>query len=340
MSLARPTLARLALAPLLALAATPALAQEKVIFGTNWRPQAEHGGYYQAVADGTYAACGLEVEIRPGGPQVNNRALLLAGQIDFYMGGNLIQAFAALEQDIPFVVVAADFQKEPQALLTHPGAVKSFEEIAGLDKLFVSDLGYQTFYRWLVSERGFAEEKRAPYTFNPAPFIADPRSAQQGYVTSEPFAVENAAGIKPDVWLLADYGFSSYSNTIETLRTTVETRPESVRCFVEGSAIGWANFLYGDNSAGLAAIREANPEMTEAQLAYSVQALKDYGIVDSGDAESLGIGAMTEARMAEFYAKMVAAGVLPAGLDIARAYSLAFTNNGVSLPVKARLLGQ
>lgn len=326
-------------AALLALVAPAALA-EPVSFGTNWVAQAEHGGFYQAAADGTYAACGLEVTIVPGGPQVNNRAQLAAGKIDFYMGGSLLQAFAAVKEGIPSVVVAAAFQKEPQVLLTHPGAVARFEEIAGLDRIFVSNTGYETFYRWLETEYGFAPERRVPYTFNPAPFIVDPRSAQQGYVTSEPYAIEKEAGFRPDVWLLADYGFSTYSTTIETLRETIDTRPGAVRCFVEGSAIGWANFLYGDNAAATQAIKAANPEMTDAQIAYSIDAMKAYGIVDSGDAETLGIGAMTDARIADFYAKMVAAGVAEPGLDISAAYTLDFANSGAALEVTKRLRGR
>lgn len=332
--------ARITLAAALAFGATSATAQEAVTFGTNWVAQAEHGGFYQAVADGTYAACGLDVTIVPGGPQVNNRAQLVAGKIDFYMGGNLLPAFDAAKEGIPSVVVAALFQKEPQVMLTHPGAAATFEEVAALDEMIIGNLGYQTFYQWMVSEWGFSEEKRVPYSFNPAPFIANPRSAQQGYVTSEPFAIAREAGFTPDVWLLADYGFSTYSTTIETMRETIETRPEAVRCFVDGSAIGWANFLYGDNSAATAAIKADNPDMTDPQIAYSIAAMKEYGIVDSGEALESGIGAMSEETIRDFYDKMVEAGVVEAGIDISRTYTLDFANSGAALEVKKRLLGQ
>ena len=320
--------------------ATGAGAQEKVAFGTNWLAQAEHGGYYQAVADGTYAACGLEVTIVPGGPQVNNRALMLAGKIDFHMGGNLLQPFSAVQEGVPVVAVAANFQKDPQVLLTHPGAVSSFAGIADLDKMIVGDSGFQSFYQWMMADYGFAAEKRVPYTFNPAPFIADERSAQQGYVTSEPFAVEQQGGFKPDVWMLADAGFSTYATIIETMQSTINERPEAVKCFVEGSAIGWANFLYGDNAAALDLIKAANPEITDEQMAFSINALKEYGVVDSGDALTMGIGAMTDARVEDFYNKMVAAGVTPAGIDYKAAYTLDFANTGASLPVKKALTGQ
>lgn len=314
-------------------------ANESVIFGTNWVAQAEHGGYYQAVADGTYAECGLDVTIQPGGPQINNQAQLIAGRIQFYMGGTL-SAMDAVQEGIPFVIVAADFQKEPQVIMTHPGAASSFEEVAGLDELIIGDEGFVTFFKWMESAYGFDAAKRVPYTFNPAPFIANPSSAQQGYVTSEPFAIEREAGWKPDVWLLADQGYSAYSTTIIAMQDTIDTMPDAVKCFVEGSSIGWTNFLYGDNSAAIAAIQADNPDMTDEQIAFSIATLKEYGIVDSGDAETLGIGAMTDARMEDFYNKMVTAGVLPEGLDYQKAYTLSFTNSGVSLPIKQALTGQ
>lgn len=319
-------------------AATASIAEEKVTFGTNWVAQAEHGGFYQAVADGTYAACGLDVEIVPGGPQANNRALLIAGKIDFYMGGNLIQAFSAVKEGIPTVVTAAIFQKEPQVLLTHPGAVEKFEDIAGMDEMIIGDEGFHTYYQWLITDHGFSAEKRVPYTYNSAPFIANPGAAQQGYITSEPFAIENAAGFKPDIWLLADHGFSTYSTTIETMQNTLDTRPNVVKCFVEGSAIGWANFLYGDNAAAIEKIKADNPDMSDEQIAYSIETLKEYGIVDSGDSETLGIGAMTDEKVMDFYTRMVASGVVEDGLDISKSYTLDYANSGASLDIKRQLL--
>ncbi|MEM6438613.1 MAG: ABC transporter substrate-binding protein [Pseudomonadota bacterium] len=328
----------LAAASLAALSA-PAVAQDlkKVTFGTNWVAQAEHGGYYQAVADGTYAACGLEVEILPGGPQVNNRAQLLAEKIDFHMGGNLLQAFNAVEQGIPLKVVAAHMQKEPQVLLSHPGEVAGFEDLKGLDELLIGDGGYQSYYQWLISDYGFEASKRVPYTFNPAPFLANVRSAQQGYITSEPYAIEQEGGFAPDIWLLADYGFSTYATTVEVMQATLDEDPEAVKCFVEGSAIGWANYLYGDNSAANALIQEDNPDMSDGQLAFSLEKMKEYGIVDSGDSLVLGIGAMTSATIRDFYEKMVKAGVVSDGIDIASAYTLEFANTGAALPVKRGL---
>lgn len=324
------------LALLSASALTAALAQDlrQIRYGTNWVAQAEHGGYYQAVVDGTYEACGLDVEIVPGGPQANNRMLLPVGRIDFYMGGNMIQAFSAIQEEIPTLVVAASFQKEPQILMSHPGAYASFEDLKTSQNILVGREGLATFYQWLITEYGFSEEATKPYTFNPAPFIADGTAVQQGYLTSEPFAVENEAGFTPDVWLLADYGFDTYATTIETRRELVENEPEAVQCFVDASAIGWYNYLYGDNAAANEAIKADNPEMTDEQLAYSVEKMKEYGIVDSGDALELGIGAMTDERMRSFFDKMVAAGLFPADLDYARAYTLAFVNKGVGMELK------
>ncbi|MER9850410.1 ABC transporter substrate-binding protein [Mesorhizobium sp. M0106] len=312
-----------------------AAANEKVTFGTNWLAEPEHGGYYQAVVDGTYAACGIDVTIMQGGPQVSGRPLLLAGKIDFYMGGNLLSAFDAVQQGIPMRVVAADFQKDPQVIMSHPGqGLDKWEDLKNADQYILGDEGAQTFFQWMVTDLGFDAAKRAPYTFNPAPFIANKKSIQQGYVTSEPFAVQKQGGFTPNQFLLADYGWDTYATTVETMQETVDKRPEVVQCFVDGSAKGWYNYLYGDNKAANEMIKKENPDMTDEQIAFSIEQLKKFGVVDSGDSEKLGIGAMSDARIQSFYDKMVKAKVAPAGIDIKKAYTLAFVNKSVGLDLK------
>ena len=252
-------------------------------FGTNWVAEAEHGGFFQAVADGTYKKYGLDVTIVPGGPNTNNRILLTAGKLDFFMSANTLQSFDAVANNVPLVAVAAIFQKDPQVFLTHPEAkITKLEDLKPLT-LFVSKEGVASYFQWLKSEYGFSESKVKPYTFNSQPFIVNKQSAMQGYVTSEPYAVEKAAGFKPSVILLADHGFNAYSTLIETRREIVDKKPDLVQRFVDASAIGWYNYLYGDNSAGNAMIKKMNPEMTDELLSYSVAKMKEYGIVDSGD---------------------------------------------------------
>lgn len=317
------------------LAGGAASAQEKVTFQTNWLAQAEHGGYYQAVADGTYKACGLDVTVAQGGPQVSGRPLLLAGKIDFYMGGNMLQAFSAVEQQIPLRVVAATFQKEPQVLMTHPGeGLDTWETLKNAEQFILGDEGFQSYFQWMVAEFGYDPAKRVPYTFNPAPFIANKKSAQQGYVTSEPFAVEREGGFVPNQFLLADYGFDTYATTIETMQKTIDERPEVVKCFVDGSAKGWYTYLYGDNKAANEMIKKDNPDITDEQITFSIDQMKKFGIVDSGDTEKLGIGAMTDERIQSFYDKMVKAKVVAAGLDIKKSYTLDFVNKGVGLDLR------
>jgi NitT/TauT family transport system substrate-binding protein len=317
-------------------AALPAQAQDKVTYGTNWVAQAEHGGFYQAVADGTYAKYGLEVTIVPGGPQVNNRILLAAGKLDFYMGANLLHAFDAVKQKIPTVIVAPIFQKDPQVLIAHPGiGIEKFDDLKKLN-ILVSSEGVATYYQWLKSEHGFRDEQVRPYTFNPQPFLADKNLAMQGYVTSEPYIVERTGKIKPKVFLLADQGFDTYSTTIETRIEIVEKNPALVQRFVDASIIGWYNYLYGDNSKANALIKRDNPEMTDDIIAHSVRAMKQYGIVDSGDALKLGIGALSKTRVKSFFDKMVKAGVVDATLDWRRAITTQFVNKRVGIELRPR----
>jgi len=320
----------------LAAASVAALAQplDKVRFGTNWVAEAEHGGFYQALADGTYKKYGLDVTIVPGGPNVNNRILLPVGKLDFFMSANSLQTFDAVEHNIPTVAVAASFQKDPQVLIAHPGVGK----LADLKThtLFVSKEGMVTYFQWLKADFGFDESKVKPYTFNAQPFLGDKNSAMEGYVTSEPYAIEKQAHFKPAVFLLADHGFNSYSTLIETRRDLVAKKPDLVQRFVDASAIGWYHYLYGDARPGNALIKQQNPEMTDDQLAFSIAQMKQDGIVDSGDTAKLGIGAMTDARWQSFYDKMVHAGVVKAGLDYRRGYTLQFVNKGVGVELRPK----
>jgi NitT/TauT family transport system substrate-binding protein len=318
----------------LALGTSAVAAQEKVVFGTNWLAQAEHGGFYQSVADGTYLSdCGFEVQILPGGPQVNNRALMLAGRMDFHMGGDLLQAFSAVQEGVPVVNIAAIFQKHPQVIVAHPGEADSWEELKDLT-LLIGDNGYQSYYQWMIKAHGFTEEQRQPYTFNPAPFLADKRVGMQGYLSSEPYLVLKEGGFEPNAFLIADAGYSSYATTIETMADTIANSPEKVQCFVDASIKGWYNFLYGDNAAAQELIKAANPEMTDDKIAYAIDKMKEWGIVDSGKALELGIGSLTDETVESFYNLMVDAGVVNAGIDFTASYTTQFVNKGVGMDLK------
>jgi NitT/TauT family transport system substrate-binding protein len=313
-----------------------AQALDKITFATNWVAQAEHGGFYQALADGTYRSHGLDVTIMQGGPNANHRLLLAAGRIEFYMSANSLQAFDAVTQNIPTLAVAAIFQKDPQVLIAHPGqSIERFEDLKRLT-LFVSKEGVASYFQWMKQEFGFREQQIKPYTFNPQPFLADKRSAMQGYVTSEPYAIETQGGFKPKIFLLADYGFDSYSTLIETRRDLVQNRAGTVQRFVNASIIGWYNYLYGNNAAANARIKRDNPEMTDERIGYSIAKMKEYGIVDSGDALKLGIGAMTDARMKSFFDKMLRAGVVKPDIDYRKSYTLQFVNKGVGLDLRPK----
>jgi NitT/TauT family transport system substrate-binding protein len=314
-----------------AMAALPAAAQDEVSFGTNWVAQAEHGGYYQAVADGTYAKYGLDVTIVQGGPQVAGRAQLVSGQIQFYMAG-VTSAIDAVKEGIPTITLAAIFQKDPQVLISHPGRFKSFPELAGASKYIMSAEGFTSYFTWMKAQwPEFVDEKYEPYAFNPAAFLADPDSWQQGYLTSEPLAIETEAGFAPDVWLLADQGYEPYSTTIETMKPWLEANRDVAKRFVEASIIGWYNYLYGDNTAANELIKADNPEMTDEAIAYGIAKMKEYGIVVSGAAETQGIGCMTDERWQSHYDRMVEIGLFEPGIDVTQAYTTEFVCQGLGM---------
>ncbi len=309
-----------------------AFALDEIVFGTNWVPEAEHGGFYQAVADGTYEKYGLKVEIIPKA----DRAMLLGGRITFYMEGNLLGTFDAVQNDIPITAVAAMFQKDPQIFMTHPDAgVTSFAGLAEVPTIFIGDDLFATGWQWMkAAYPGFTDEQRKPYPYSLAGFLADPMSANQGYLTSEPYAVEQEAGFTPDVFLMADAGYTTYSTMIAGMTDYIEANPDITRRFVEASIVGWYNYLYGDSTPANDLIKSENPDMTDGQIAYTTAKMKEYGLLESGEALEHGIGCMTDEHVIAFYDKMVEAGVVQAGLDLSGAYTTEYVCKGTGMELK------
>src|SRR6266571_311621 len=311
-----------------ALALWRSASAETVAFGTDWKAQAEHGGFYQAIATGIYQRYGLEVKLRPGGPQVNHAQLLAAGVLDFNTASNSFIPLNFVRENIPMVAVAAIFQKDPSVLIAHPGQGNdSLAALKGKPIMIGSDTRI-TSWLFLKEKFGYGDDQIRPYAFSVAPFLADPKAIQQGYLTSEPFTIEKE-GVKPVVMLLADAGYTSYGALIETSEKLVRAKPDLVQRFVDASIEGWDSYLHGDPAPGNALIKRDNPEMTDALIGYGMAKIKEYGVVDSGDATQNGIGAMSEARWRDFFDTTAKAGLYPAEMDFRKAYTLQFVNKRV-----------
>jgi NitT/TauT family transport system substrate-binding protein len=322
-----PALLRSATLLCLMLSALPAAALDKLTFMTNWYAQAEHGGFYQAIAEGTYRKHGLDVTVKMGGPQVNVMQLLLAGRADVVMGYD-IQTLKALEQNLPVVTIGAVFQSDPVALIAHPD-VKKIEQLK-TRTLLIGQASETTYWPWLKAKFGFSDRQKRPYTFSVQQFLVDPNVAQQGYATSEPYQIEKA-GIKPTVFLLAEYGYPPYAQTLVALQKSVQQKPDVLRRFYQATAEGWKSYL-ANPAPGNALIRRDNPQMAEDVIAHGVATMKRYKLVDGGDARRLGILAMTDARWRQTFDFMVGAGMLRADVDRKRAYTLQFVDAVKVLP--------
>lgn len=304
-------------------------AQEKFTYMTNWYAQAEHGGFYQAVATGIYKKYGLDVTLKMGGPQVNNVQMLAAGQADCVMGSSDLQMVQVRSNGVPVTTVAAMFQKDPQVLIAHD-PISKFEELKGKTILIAASAN-QGFWPWLKAKYGFTDAQTRPYTFNIQPFVADKNVAQQGYLTSETFAIQKA-GVKANALLFSDQGYPAYATTISCMDKTLIDRRKAVADFVKASAEGWKSYL-ADPAPGNALIKKDNPSMTDDQLIYSVAKLKEMGMLTGGDATRLGIGAITEARAKASYDFLVSAKLIdPAKVDIGKAYDFSFIKDTKVMP--------
>ena len=304
-------------------AATPS-GLTRVRFVTDWKAQAEHGGFYQALADGEYRRRGLDVQIIPGGPGVNVPQLLASGAADLGMGSDNFIVMKLVQEKAPLQAVAAFFQKNPQVLIAHADpAVRTLADLKG-HPILISAAARDSFWPWLKARYGYTDDQVRTYNFSSAPFLADPRAAQEGYLTSEPYTIEKATGVRPKVFLLADEGYPSYAAMVLAPQSWITGKPEIVRRFVQASAAGWTRFADGDASAARALILKDNPEMTGDLFDQARAQLKAHGIIDGGDAARLGVGAMTDARWKRFFDTASSQGLYPGSLDWRRAYTLAF----------------
>lgn len=311
------------------LAASTAQADEKFTYMTNWYAQAEHGGFYQAIAEGIYKKYGLDVTVKMGGPQVNIVQLMAAGQADCIMGSSDVQQMQVREGGVPLVTVAAFMQKEPTAFITHEN-VKKMEELK--DKtIFISSGSHRGYWPWLKVKYGLKDEQTRPYTFNVQPFLADPNSAQQSYLTSDPFILQKQ-GVKFNTILFSDLGYPAYAATVTCMDKTVKDRARQVADFIKASAEGWKSYL-ANPAPGNALIKKENPNMTDDQLAYSVGKIKEFGLVTGGDAATQGIGIITDARAKASYNFLVDAKLLdPAKVTLASTYTTDLVKNAKVLP--------
>jgi NitT/TauT family transport system substrate-binding protein len=306
-----------------------AQALDKVSYQTNWRAEAEHGGFYLAVANGIYKKYGIDCDLRMGGPQQNPSQLLLGGRVDMIMA-SAFEGLNYVKENLPFLCIAAIFQKDPQVLISHPNVGNdTLADLKG-KPILIGAAGRTSYWPFLRAKFGYTDDQIRPYTFNMAPFLADKNISQQGFLSAEPYAIMQA-GVNPVVHLLADAGFENYQTTINISRKMMEEKKDLVQRFVNASLEGWAEYMKGGpaNEAANAIIKKDNPEMSDDKIAYAIKVMNEKGIVRSGDALKLGIGAMTDQRWKSFYETMADAGVFPKGLDVSKAYSLAFVNKGV-----------
>jgi NitT/TauT family transport system substrate-binding protein len=298
--------------------------RRRLRFATDWHAQAEHGGFYQALATGEYAKRGLDVQIVQGGAGVTVPQLIAAGTVDMGMGSDDFIVMALASEKVPVKAVAAFFQKNPQVLIAHPDpTIKSLADLKGRP-ILISAAARDSFWPWLKAKYGLSDDQVRSYNNSSAPFLADPRAVQEGYLTNEPYTIEQAAHFKPTVFLLADEGYPSYAAMALAPDKLIAEHPEAVRGFVEASAVGWKSYLDGDPTPANKLILKDNPEMTQDVIDQARVKMKTHGIVDGGDAGTGGIGVMTDARWADFFKMAVDQGLYPKTLDYKRGYTLAF----------------
>jgi NitT/TauT family transport system substrate-binding protein len=318
-----------------ALASAPAVIRSagaqtltKIVYQTGWLPQPDKGGLYQALATGIYKQYGLDVTIQPGGPQLNVNQIFLAGQADF-VDSDSFRVMNFVKQGLPAVAVAAFGQKSFNCLLSHKGVGNdTLAELKG-KPILVSTIGRQTYWQWLAAKYGFTDDQIHPHTFSLAPFLVDKTVSTEGFVIDEPYEAK-LAGVDPVVHLLSDDGYLNYSNVIVAQPKMVSDNPQLVQRFIDATSKGWASYLTGDPRPGNELIKAGNPAMTDAKIAYAIDAMRTRAIFESSDVKRGGVGAMTDAHWTGIYDSMSSVGAVERGIDVRKGYTLAFVNKRIA----------
>ena len=293
-------------------------------FITNWYAQAEHGGFYQAKEQGLYKQQGLDVTIKMGGPQVNNTQLLVAGKADCIIT-DVIGVMMSQKRGLPIQLVGTSFQYDPTVVITHAD-VKNLGDLNEDNTILISTSSHSSWWPWAKKQFGFTDAMTRPYTFNVQPFVMNDKVAQQGFMTSEPFALEKT-GVSFNVYSIGQEGYPSYGNSLACSNNVIEEHPEKVKAFLQASMSGWKSYL-NDPSLGNKAIKLANPSMADDQIAYSVEKLRTSEIVTGGDAETKGIGIITPERMEKTWQMAVSNGLFAAeDVNLEEVYTTAFIND-------------
>ena len=311
---------------------TTAQGLDKFSYNTNWRAQAEHGGFYYALANGFYKEAGIDADIRMGGPQLNMSQILVGGVVDMVMS-NSFEAINYARENLPFLVIGSIFQKDPQVLISHPGVGHDKVENLKGKPILIGGTSRTSFWLYLKAKYGFTDEQIRPYTFNIQPFVADKNAVQQGYLSSEPHAIEKQGGFKPTALLLSDHGWPPYSTTIVCMRDTLNNRRADVAAFVKASMQGWKDYLQRDPAAADGLIKKDNPAMSDELLAHGREMMLASGMVFGGEAARLGVGTMSDERFRKTYDMMVAMKLLDATkVDVKKTYTTEFVKNLRILP--------
>jgi NitT/TauT family transport system substrate-binding protein len=285
---------------------------------TDWYPQPEMGGFYQAQMQGLYKQAGLEVTIAPGGPTIVGEQMVATNAAQFSMGSS-DKVLTSVSQGIPLVAVAATMQQDPQALMVHAGSsVKTFADLEGHT---IAAKPGSTWFQYLLKKFALKNVREIPATYSVANFLEDPSYIQQAFVTSEPYFAEKG-GAPVRTMLISSTGYQPY-RVIFTSRRFMMEHPDVVQRFVDASMAGWKAYL-ADPAMVDGELQKLNPALNADQMRFSVETLKARHFVDGDGTPDSHLGHFTRERWETLYQQLVDLKVITHPYDPSTAYVTRF----------------
>lgn len=306
-----------------------AQAQDKMTFLMSWKAQAEHGGYYQALAKGYYKDCGVDMVIRQGGPGIDTSQLLVGNAVDFILAPHIDAVLHMNVAGFPARALFAAFQRSAQILMTHAGnGVETMEDMKG-KPIMIANGSRATFWPFLKQKYGWSDSQIRSYTGQLAQWLADKSAIQQGLVTNEPYLVKRETGETPKVFMLSDTGYQTYSSIVVTSQGLIDKNPKAVQCVVSASIKGWTEFMTGDPTPALQLIQKEEKQNTDDLMAATRKTMTDLKLVMNEDTEKYGFGVMTDERWKNHQAMLVEMQLLKGDIDYKTVLAQQFRENAL-----------
>lgn len=300
----------------------------KVRAGLGWVFQGQFAGFMVAQSMGFYKDVGLDVQLIPGGPDVNGQALVVSGSAEFGMAGDFAQVMSAREQGIPVKGIFTVQEHQGGILICKKTTgITSWKDLTG-KKIGVWEGSGRTGVRYALNVAGVGADNVTllPQKFSMVEFYEDLFDCASATTPNELHVVLDAGYAVSDLTLLDfdQLGFRIPGDTVFTTDKLISDHPDVVQAFVTGTLKGWMYAIQHPEEAATIVLQFA------PDLEYRKQVLQIWEmarLMVSGSGATKGIGYLDQADLETLLKAALSAGTMSTSVDVTQSYTNEFWDN-------------